>query len=213
MLEHCDEPQIRPVLNEVFERVLDLTRDMYGNYVISHVLEHGAPSDKLFVISKIKKKVLMLSTHKFGSNVIEKCLVHSEKRQKEDIINEIIQVRVSVTDNESTNGGESKSDNVSRSSNNNVITLQDIMRDKYGNYVIQRVVDISNESQRKQLIEKILKAAASMKKHKSHARHVFTFLEKSYGITIVYDDDSNSKKGANERKSSGAVTKGKTSDL
>ena len=138
------------MLNEVFERVLDLTRDMYGNYVISHVLEHGAPSDKLFVINKIKKKVLMLSTHKFGSNVIEKCLVHSEKRQKEDIINEIIQVRVSVNDNESTNGGgESKSDNMSRSSNNNVITLQDIMRDKYGNYVIQRVVDISNENQRK----------------------------------------------------------------
>jgi pumilio RNA-binding family len=80
MLEHCDEAQIRPVLNEVFERVLDLTRDMYGNYVISHVLEHGAQSDKLFVINKIKKKVLMLSTHKFGSNVIEKCLMHSEKR-------------------------------------------------------------------------------------------------------------------------------------
>ena len=111
------------MLNEVFERVLDLTRDMYGNYVISHVLEHGAPSDKLFVINKIKKKVLMLSTHKFGSNVIEKCLVHSEKRQKEDIINEIVQVRVSANDNESTDRGESKSDNVSRSSNNNVITL------------------------------------------------------------------------------------------
>lgn len=111
------------MLNEVFERVLDLTRDMYGNYVISHVLEHGAPSDKLFVISKIKKKVLMLSTHKFGSNVIEKCLVHSEKRQKEDIINEIVQVRVSVNDNESTDRGESKSDNMSRSSNNNLITL------------------------------------------------------------------------------------------
>jgi hypothetical protein len=63
------------------------------------------------------------------------------------------------------------------------------------------------------LIDKILKAAASMKKHKSHARHVFTFLEKNYDIAIVYDDDSNSKKG-NERKSSGAVTKSnKISDL
>ena len=51
-----------------------------------------------------------------------------------------------------------------------------------------------------------------MKKHKSHARHVFTFLEKNYGITIVYDDDSNSKKGT-ERKSSGIIIKGKISDL
>ena len=74
------------------------------------------------------------------------------------------------------------------------------------------MVDISNDSQRRLLIEKILKAAASMKKHKSHARHVFTFLEKNYGITIVYDDDSNSKKGT-ERKSSGIIIKGKISDL
>ena len=80
MLEHCEEPQIRPVLIEVFERVLDLTRDMYGNYVISHVLEHGSNLDKLFIINKIKKKVLMLASHKFGSNVIEKCLVHSERK-------------------------------------------------------------------------------------------------------------------------------------
>lgn len=98
MLEHCEEGQIRPVLNEVFERVLDLTRDMYGNYVISHVLEHGKQTDKLFVINKIKKKVLALSNHKFGSNVIEKCLVHSDKKQKEEIINEILQIRVSATD-------------------------------------------------------------------------------------------------------------------
>lgn len=61
------------------------------------------------------------------------------------------------------------------------------------------------------MIDKILKAAASMKKHKSHARHVFTFLEKNYGVFIVYDDDS-SKKGS-ERKSTGAMIapKGKTS--
>ncbi len=58
----------------MFERVLDLTKDMYGNYVISHVLEHGIMEDKLFVINKMKKKVLQLSMHKFASNVIEKCL-------------------------------------------------------------------------------------------------------------------------------------------
>jgi hypothetical protein len=95
------------------------------------------------------------------------------------------------------------------------------MRDKFGNYVIQRVVDISNESQRKIMIDKILKAAASMKKHKSHARHVFTYLEKHHGITIVYNDsndaDSCSKKSeTSTRKSSsttGGVAQGKISSI
>lgn len=58
MLEHCQEAQIRPILVEVFDRVLDLTKDQYGNYVISHVLEHGGLNDKLFVINKMKRRVL-----------------------------------------------------------------------------------------------------------------------------------------------------------
>ena len=80
------------------------------------------------------------------------------------------------------------------------------MRDKYGNYVIQRVIDISNEAQKKLLIDKILKAAATMKKHKSHARHVFSYIEKNFGIQVVFNDDdsvSSKKGGVDSRKSSG----------
>ena len=58
--------------------------------MISHVLEHGSPQDKTFVISKIKKRVLQLSSHKFGSNVIEKCLMYGEKKQKDDLIGEVL---------------------------------------------------------------------------------------------------------------------------
>lgn len=57
-----------------------------------------------------------------------------------------------------------------------------------------------------------------MKKHKSHARHVFNFLEKSYGITIVFADDDDkkgSKKPGSDRRSTGAGQKPitKNSDL
>ena len=72
-------------------------------------------------------------------------------------------------------------------------TLMDIMKDKYGNFVIQRVLDISNESQRKSLIERILKVAVHMKKHRSHARHVFNFMEKNYNINIVFSEEEEKK--------------------
>jgi hypothetical protein len=45
-----------------------------------------------------------------------------------------------------------------------------------------------------------------MKKHKSHARHVFNFLEKNYGVTIVFNDDDTSNKRGTDRKSSGTFT-------
>jgi len=207
MLEHCEEPQIRPILNEVFQRVLDLTKDQYGNYVISHVLEHGNDSDKEFVISKMRKKVLMLSLHKFGSNVIEKCLVFGDPKQKEDIINEVVYARI--------NNEEGQSHATSYQNN----TLNDLIKDKYGNYVIQRVLDMSNEQGRKILIEKITKIGSFIKKqNKTHARHVFTFLEKKYNIVIPYvggdsyeEEKKEPKKGS--RRSTGKDLQRGNSDL
>ena len=75
-----------------------MTKDQYGNYVISHVLEHGKYSDKEFVIKKMKRKVLELSIHKFGSNVIEKCLIHSDVKQRTELLSEILSARLNAED-------------------------------------------------------------------------------------------------------------------
>ena len=150
MLEHCEEEQIRPILVEVFERVSDLTKDQYGNYVISHVLEHGKYSDKEFVINKMKRKVLELSIHKFGSNVIEKCLINSDPKQKNELLNEILSARVNAEDQ------------TFQPQKNP--TLYDLLKDKFGNYVIQRSLQISTENQRQVLIQKLTKLAQGMKK-------------------------------------------------
>jgi hypothetical protein len=40
----------------------------------------------------------MLSMHKFGSNVIEKCLVHGDPKQKDELINEILNAKLSSDD-------------------------------------------------------------------------------------------------------------------
>lgn len=86
----------------------------------------------------------------------------------------------------------------------NANTIMDLLKDKYGNYVIQRVLDVATEPQRLQMIEKIKKLALGMKKHKSHARHVFNFLEKTYGITLQFgDEESKTKAKKGERKSMG----------
>lgn len=60
-----------------------------------------------------------------------------------------------------------------------------------------------------------------MKKHKSHARHVFNYLEKNFGISVAFiDDDSTSSKrgGAGDSRKSAATggklsTASKTSDI
>jgi len=46
----------------------------------------------------MKKKILSLSTHKFGSNVIEKCLQHGDRKQKDEIITEILVAKITDED-------------------------------------------------------------------------------------------------------------------
>ena len=51
------------------------------------------------------------------------------------------------------------------------------------------------------LIDKLVKLGTIMKKHKSHARHVFNYLEKHYNV-YINSGDEDSKKGS-KRKSVG----------
>jgi len=52
----------------------ELRTDIYGNYVVSHILEFGESQDKIKIIDEILDDLIELSMHKFGSNVVEKCL-------------------------------------------------------------------------------------------------------------------------------------------
>ena len=63
----------------------------YGNYVIQHILEHGRPEDKKFVVEGMLGNVLLMSQHKFASNVVEKCLTYGTPDQRSAMISEVMQ--------------------------------------------------------------------------------------------------------------------------
>jgi len=58
----------------MIQNLKELRTDVYGNYVISHVLEFGDQQDRLKITDEILDDIVELSMHKFGSNVVEKCL-------------------------------------------------------------------------------------------------------------------------------------------
>jgi Pumilio-family RNA binding repeat len=97
-----------------------LTKDQFGNYVIQHILEHGkAQEDKNRIVKSIKGRVIELSNHKFASNVVEKCLEYGSEKDRKDIIDEFMEIT------EDDDGGNQMSG-----------ALYQMMKDRYGNYVI-----------------------------------------------------------------------------
>ena len=74
--------------------ITELTMHEFGNYVITHILEHGSLEDQRLIIDEIIDDIVPHSLHKFGSNVVEKCLQHAPECRKDMILDRIVGVSV-----------------------------------------------------------------------------------------------------------------------
>ncbi|XP_044751007.1 pumilio homolog 2-like isoform X2 [Coccinella septempunctata] len=153
ILEHCTQEQTAPILAELHQHTEQLIQDQFGNYVIQHVLEHGKPEDKSQLITSVRGKVLMLSQHKFASNVVEKCVTHATRAERALLIEEVC----GFNDN----------------------ALHVMMKDQYANYVVQKMIDVSEPTQRKVLMHKIRPHLNSLKKY-TYGKHIIAKLEKYF---------------------------------
>ncbi|KAJ8333276.1 hypothetical protein SKAU_G00421720 [Synaphobranchus kaupii] len=161
ILEHCLPEQTLPILEELHQHTEQLVQDQYGNYVIQHVLEHGRTEDKSKIVSEIRGNVLGLSQHKFASNVVEKCVTHSSRAERAMLIDEVC----------SLNEGPHSA-------------LYTMMKDQYANYVVQKMIDIAEPTQRKIVMHKIRPHIATLRKY-TYGKHILAKLEKYYMKTGV----------------------------
>ncbi|KAH7073963.1 armadillo-type protein [Paraphoma chrysanthemicola] len=118
LLEKVPEPQRRFILTELHAEGPKLITDSYGNYVTQHVIEHGLPEDRAKIVALVKAQFLTFSKHKFASNVVERCLVCGSDEQRRELVDAVI------AKNE-------------RGENN----LLNLLKDGYGNYVIQKLLE------------------------------------------------------------------------
>lgn len=118
------------------------------NYVIQHVIERGKPEDREKIISGVLGQVLELSKHKFASNVVEKCVAFGSYDDRQQIIDEIMEVN---TDSSSP--------------------LLAMMKDGFGNYVIQKLLDVTEGEQRVQLVARIKPQLLALKRY-TYGKHL-----------------------------------------
>lgn len=62
------------MLNEILQSVTAVAKGQWGNWVIQHILEHGAPADRAIVTQKILEDAVNLSLDQYASKVVEKTL-------------------------------------------------------------------------------------------------------------------------------------------
>ena len=163
MLEHGSSNQRQLIMDEIVATdgnyaLLDLMRSSFGNYVAQGTMVHGSSWHRRRLCDAIKGHVAALSRHKFASNVMEKCLIHADKADQQSLINEIM--------------GEPNSAASSLS-----LPFLDLCSDPYGNYVLQRLLNVIEEEQRIDLLWRLKRFVPHLKKI-PYGKHILARIER-----------------------------------
>nr|CAB3484008.1 unnamed protein product [Digitaria exilis] len=175
VLEHCHDPATQSaIMNEIVQQTFHLTDDKFGNYVVQHVLEHGKPEERSSIIQKLSGQVVILSKQKFASNVIEKCLEFGTYEERDSLIGEIISsgqiFQLCVL------GGPL----ASRLQLTLVAlrsVLQELMKDQFGNYVVQKVLQKCDDKYIEMIVSSIKLHLNDLKNY-TYGKHIVARVEK-----------------------------------
>lgn len=154
VLEHCDDSSTQQIImDEIMQSVCILAHDQYGNYVIQHVLQYGKPHERSAIISKLTGQIVKMSQQKFASNVVEKCLTFGGPEERQLLVTEMLG---STDENE---------------------PLQIMMKDPFGNYVVQKVIETCDDQTRELILSRIKVHLNTLKRY-TYGKHIVSRVEK-----------------------------------
>ncbi|XP_042431232.1 pumilio homolog 2-like [Zingiber officinale] len=154
VLEHCNDQEVQSIMmEEIMEDVCNLAQDQYGNYVIQHVLQYGKPEERSAIISKLAGQIVKMSQQKYASNVVEKCLTYGTPEERQILIDEIL----GTTDENEP--------------------LQAMMKDQFGNYVVQKVLEACDDKNCELILQRIKVHLNALKRY-TYGKHIVARVEK-----------------------------------
>jgi len=159
LIEYCSSAQINTLLDEVLRNLSDLATDQYGNYVVQHVLEHSSRNgDRGFVLAAVRKHINLLSCHKYASNVVEKALSCVTYEERGAVID-------SMLNNAEVHPHQPP--------------ILNMMKDRFGNYIVQKTIQAAQNPQRQALLDKLNEQMPSLKKSNTYGKHIISALERA----------------------------------
>lgn len=121
LLNKCSKPQIQKISDEILRNSVYLMKDQFGNYVIQYLISLKIDAINYELLKLVANELTSLSCGKFSSNVVEKCL---KLNPKVGSINRCIHPLLA--------------------SMVNIQTLVSLIKDQYGNYVVQTALEIAD---------------------------------------------------------------------
>ncbi|KAI1095431.1 ARM repeat-containing protein [Rostrohypoxylon terebratum] len=126
-IDHASGDQKMWLIRRITENATRLVQDPFGNYVVQYIIDLNETAFTEPLILQFRGKITQLSRHKFSSNVIEKCLRCGNDDSRDMMVKELL------------TPGE----------------MERLLRDNFGNYVVQTALDHCTPSMKTPLVEAI----------------------------------------------------------
>jgi len=127
--------ELTRLFKQVARMTMKLVENQYGNYSLQAVLDVAPPGVRTNIKVKMEGKYMRLSKQKFSSNVVEKCLKQSSSHWRTIIIRELTAQPA----------------------------VAELLRDRYGNYVLQTALSVANAQQVGEIVRAITPYLASLR--------------------------------------------------
>ncbi|KAF1810936.1 ARM repeat-containing protein [Eremomyces bilateralis CBS 781.70] len=134
-LDHASTIQKNRLVKQISEAAYTLVQDPFGNYVLQYVLDIGEVVYTDYLCRVFVPQLPVLSRQKFSSNVIEKCIRCSSREARNDMIEVLLNPR----------------------------ELESLIKDNYGNYVIQTAMEHSESETRTRLYDAVRPMVSSIR--------------------------------------------------
>ncbi|KAI1807701.1 ARM repeat-containing protein [Daldinia bambusicola] len=126
-IDHASGEQKMWLITKITENATRLVQDPFGNYVVQYIIDLNETVFTEPLIQQFRGKISQLSRHKFSSNVMEKCIRCGNDDSKDMMVNELLAP------------GE----------------MERLLRDSFGNYVVQTALDHCTYHMKIPLVEAI----------------------------------------------------------
>mmetsp|Transcript_22265 Transcript_22265/g.62476 ORF Transcript_22265/g.62476 Transcript_22265/m.62476 type:complete len:616 (+) Transcript_22265:114-1961(+) len=133
-VDRADGATRQKIMDAIADSTPALVQDPFGNYVVQHLIlaGHARPNPNVTrIIDALRGQMFELSLQKFSSNVLEKCLVNSSDKDRNKIINEILNPPNCLPSE----------------------AVRMLLFHQYGNYVYQQALEVAKDPQFSLLVE------------------------------------------------------------
>ncbi|KAK4143823.1 armadillo-type protein [Dichotomopilus funicola] len=146
-MEYGTEADKAVIMEKLHRHPRMLVTHSYGNYVVQHVLENAKPEDRDPFCRVVMAELLTFSKHKHASNVVEKCIQFGTPEVQR-------RIRDRLAGNESGD------------------TLFALMKDQYGNYVVQTLVSTLQGDEKTEVVNKLVTHLQALKRSGATSRQI-----------------------------------------